>query len=110
MAGMGPRSGQTRRDLITYGLAAVAMAMFVVSGGQVLPKVLRAFMGQGEGPNQVLATAMLLNIALILLGWMRFRELAREMVVTREEAAEARELAETDPLTGCLNRRSINAV
>ena len=109
MSGMVPRTGQTRRDLITYGFAAVAVVMFVVTGGQVLPKVLRAVMGQGEGPNQVLATAMLLNIALILLGWMRFRELAREVVVTREEAAEARELAETDPLTGCLNRRSINA-
>ncbi|WP_238339554.1 putative bifunctional diguanylate cyclase/phosphodiesterase [Novosphingobium ginsenosidimutans] len=82
--------------------------MFVVTGGQVLPKVLRAIMGQGEGPNQVLATAMLLNIALILLGWMRFRELAREVIITREQAAEARGLAETDPLTGCLNRRSIN--
>ena len=103
-----PRTGKTRRDLITYGFAAVAVLMFVVTGGQVLPKVLRAIMGQGEGPNQLLATAMLLNIALILLGWMRFRELAREVVVTREEAAEARELAETDPLTGCLNRRSIN--
>lgn len=109
MSGMVPRTGQTRRDLITYGVAAVAVVMFVVTGGQVLPKVLRAIMGQGEGPNQVLATAMLLNIALILLGWLRFRELAREVVVTREEAAEARELAETDPLTGCLNRRSINA-
>ncbi len=109
MSGMVPRTGQTRRDLINYGFAAVAVVMFVVTGGQVLPKVLRAVMGQGEGPNQVLATAMLLNIALILLGWMRFRELAREVVVTREEAAEARELAETDPLTGCLNRRSINA-
>lgn len=109
MSGMVPKTGQTRRDLITYGFAAVAVVMFVVTGGQVLPKVLRAVMGQGEGPNQVLATAMLLNIALILLGWMRFRELAREVVVTREEAAEARELAETDPLTGCLNRRSINA-
>jgi diguanylate cyclase (GGDEF)-like protein len=103
-----PKTGLTKRDMITHGVAATAVILFVVTGGQVLPKALRAILGHGEGPDQILASAMLLNIALILLGWRRFRELAREVVVTREEAAEARELAETDPLTGCLNRRSIN--
>jgi diguanylate cyclase (GGDEF)-like protein len=82
--------------------------MFIVTGGQVLPQVLRAIMGVGDGPDQVLASAMLLNIALILLGWRRSRVMAQEVMASRKAAAEARELAETDPLTGCLNRRSIN--
>lgn len=109
MAGLMPSTGRTRRDLITRATAVAAVIMFVVTGGQVLPKVLRATFGHGEGPDQILASAMLLNIALILLGWRRFKALAREVVVSRKVAAEALELAETDPLTGCLNRRSVNA-
>lgn len=107
MLGIWHKTGITTRNLASRGFAMVALVLFVITGGQVLPKVLRAIMGQGEGPNQLLASAMLLNIALILLGWRRFRELNREILSTREAAAEARELAERDPLTGCLNRRSI---
>lgn len=108
MAASRPSKRLSRRDIVAHGLAVGAVTLFVVTGAQVLPKVLRAVLGRGEGPDQILASAMLLNIALILLGWMRYRELAREVVESREEAAEARELAETDPLTGCLNRRSIS--
>lgn len=97
-----------KRDFVTQGIAVAAVIMFVGTGGQVLPKALRAVFGDGEGPDQILASAMLLNIALILLGWRRFRQLALEVVASRRVAAEALELAETDPLTGCLNRRSIN--
>lgn len=109
MAALPPARQEKKRDFVTHGIAVAAVVMFVGTGGQVLPKVLRAIFGDGDGPDQILASAMLLNIALILLGWRRFRELAREVVASRRVAAEALELAETDPLTGCLNRRSINA-
>ncbi|MEY4238937.1 MAG: hypothetical protein RL339_1538 [Pseudomonadota bacterium] len=108
MSGSAPSNERARRDLVTQGIAVAAVFMFIVTGGQVLPQVLRAIMGVGDGPDQVLASAMLLNIALILLGWRRSRVMAQEVMASRKAAAEARELAETDPLTGCLNRRSIN--
>ncbi len=55
-----------------------------------------------------MATAMLLNIALIIFGWNRYRELAREVVQRREAEKVATALACTDPLTNCLNRRTIS--
>ena len=98
-----------QRDFVTHGVAVAAVILFILTAAQVVPQVLRAIMGLGGGPDQLLASAMLLNIALILFGWRRLRALRDEVAVTREAAAEARELAETDPLTGCLNRRSIHA-
>jgi diguanylate cyclase (GGDEF)-like protein len=44
---------------------------------------------------------------LIIFGWRRYRELQEEIAVRRSAEELARELAETDPLTGCLNRRSM---
>ena len=50
---------------------------------------------------------MLLNIALIIFGWRRYKQLTSEVSERRKAEEHARILAETDPLTGCLNRRSV---
>ncbi|MBW8784973.1 MAG: EAL domain-containing protein [Novosphingobium sp.] len=81
--------------------------MFVGTGGTVLPSVVRSLAGVGGGPERLLTNALLLNIALIVFGWRRYRELSDEVRERRKAEAHARRLAETDPLTGCLNRRSI---
>src|SRR3546814_4863154 len=52
-------------------------------------------------------TALLLNIALILFGWRRYRDLQIEVQQRKEAEERASLLAATDPLTGFLNRRSI---
>jgi diguanylate cyclase (GGDEF)-like protein len=44
---------------------------------------------------------------LIIFGWRRYRELTEEVSERRKAETQARLLAESDPLTGCLNRRSI---
>ena len=101
------RLGAAERDIVTLGIALAAILMFVGTGSDVLPDVVRSLNGHGHGPNQTLTTALLLNIALIIFGWRRYKQLTSEVSERRKAEEQARVLAETDPLTGCLNRRSV---
>ncbi|WFL77452.1 EAL domain-containing protein [Altererythrobacter arenosus] len=99
--------GAAERDLVALGIAIAAIILFIATGGQVVPDVVRSMLGHGPGPDKILANALLLNIALIIFGWRRYRELTNEIAERRKAEEVARQLAETDPLTGCLNRRSM---
>lgn len=96
-----------RRDVVTSLIVIFAILMFVGTGGTVLNEAIDALSGYGGGSDKMLVSAFLLNIALILFGWRRYRDLATE--VTERTAAEERahSLAVTDPLTGFLNRRTL---
>lgn len=95
------------RDLVALGIAFAAIILFVATGGAVLPAAMDALRGVGAGPDALLVNALLLNVVLIIFGWRRYRELKIEISDRRDAESLARELAETDPLTGCLNRRSM---
>ena len=83
--------------------------MFVGTGSAVLPTIVRQWtQGTSAAPDMVLTNALLLNIALIIFGWRRYKELRAEIDTRREAEERARELAEIDPLTGCHNRRSVS--
>jgi diguanylate cyclase (GGDEF)-like protein len=99
--------GRAERDLVALGIAVAAILLFVGTGGLVLPQVVRSWAGVGEAPNPILVNALLLNIALVIFGWRRYAELTTEIAERRKAEELARQLAETDPLTGTLNRRSI---
>lgn len=105
--GSGHQLGRTERDVIALGIATAAIIMFVGTGGTVFPQVLRSLAGVGLAPEKALTNALLLNIALVIFGWRRYRELSDEVRERRKAEEHARVLAETDPLTGCLNRRSL---
>jgi diguanylate cyclase (GGDEF)-like protein len=96
------------RDIMTAGIVMAAIIMFVGSGTSVLRSIVSILTGLGGGTDKTLSIAVLLNIALILFGWRRYKDLSREV----EERAAAEERAQTlalrDPLTGFHNRRSIN--
>lgn len=71
-----------------------------------MPQIWRAWFGNGHAPDMLLINAVLLNIALIVFGWRRYSDLQKEVEERRRAETLARSLAETDPLTSCLNRRS----
>lgn len=102
-----PTLGRAERDIVALGIALTAVMLFVATGSSVLPGVVRSLLGTGHAPDNVLSSALLLNIALIIFGWRRYRELTEEILVRRTAEEKARILAETDPLTGCLNRRAL---
>ena len=101
-------NSRAEHDVVALGIAVAAIIMFVGTGSAVLPKIVRARLFGLEGPDVILVNALLLNIALVIFGWRRYRELSDEVKVRRAAEEQARILAETDPLTGCLNRRTIN--
>jgi diguanylate cyclase (GGDEF)-like protein len=94
-------------DVVGLGITVAAVILFIGIGGQVMPQALRSWLGIDSPPDVLLTIALLLNIAILLFGWRRYAEMAREVSVRREAEEEARKLAESDPLTGCRNRRSL---
>jgi diguanylate cyclase (GGDEF)-like protein len=100
-------TGQRGKNIF-YGLVMfAAIAMFVVIGGQVGAQTVRTFIGSSQGADQAMVTALLLNIALILLIWRRTSALSDEIDVYRQAEVRAQHLAMTDPLTNLFNRRAV---
>ena len=109
----GPRSGRVeatagnaRRDLIALAIATGAIILFIGIAGALMPQVIDRWTGNGGTPTLLLTNALLLNVALVIFGWRRHKDLNREIAERRRAEETARRLAETDPLTNCLNRRS----
>ncbi|MFC3097885.1 putative bifunctional diguanylate cyclase/phosphodiesterase [Alteraurantiacibacter palmitatis] len=98
-----------RHDIVAFGIAAAAIIQFVGIAGTLMPQVLRSWLTGSAPPDPLLVNALLLNIALVLLGWRRYSEMQREVAIRRQTEEEARLLASTDPLTKCLNRLSSTA-
>jgi diguanylate cyclase (GGDEF)-like protein len=103
------RSEGAKRDIIAGGIVVAAILLFVGTGSNVMQAAVRALIGIGGGPDRALATAVILNVALILFGWRRYKDLNREILERTEAEQRARYLADTDPLTGFLNRRALLA-
>ena len=103
------RSTGAKRDIVAGGIVVAAILLFVGTGSTVMQAVVRTLIGIGGGPDSALAAAMILNVALILFGWRRYEDLNREIRERTEAEQRARYLADTDPLTGFLNRRSLLA-
>ncbi|MET0589204.1 MAG: EAL domain-containing protein [Novosphingobium sp.] len=101
------RTGEAGRDAVALAIALASITMFVGTGGAIMPGIVRSFSGMGLGPDKLLVSTVLLNIALIIFSWRRYSELVREREERERTEAQARILAETDPLTGCLNRRAM---
>jgi diguanylate cyclase (GGDEF)-like protein len=101
--------GSAERDLVALGIAVAAMVLFVGNGSSVLTELIRQVNGVGLGPDRLLTNALLLNVALVIFGWRRYDELSLEVRQRRRAEARARQMAETDALTGCLNRHSAAA-
>jgi diguanylate cyclase (GGDEF)-like protein len=81
-----------------------AILLFVVLGSQVLPPAL----GVARLPaDEGLKMAFVLNIAIILFGWRRSKDLKDALEAYEKAERLAQRNANTDPATGLSNRREL---
>ena len=97
------------RDRLSLAIAMAAILLFAITASTVIPHLIRAWNGMAAPPDIALTNALLLNVALVLLGWHRYKKLSAELDLRRASEEEMRRLAEMDHLTACLNRRSFTA-
>jgi diguanylate cyclase (GGDEF)-like protein len=97
-----------RQDLVAGGIVAAAIILFAGTGSTAISTAIKAIGGDSVAAgDRMLAVAVILNIALILFGWRRYRDLQREVGERAAAEERARSLALHDPLTGFHNRRSL---
>lgn len=101
------KDGLELSRLKSYAIYAAALIMFVAIGGQVGAETLSLFLGNSQGADQAMVTALILNIALILLIWRRTVSLKDEVDIYKKAEVRAQHLAVTDPLTNLYNRRAV---
>ena len=100
------------REFVTGAVTGAAALLLVGTGGAVLFDAIvhiggtTIVAGQDSGVDHGLIVAMLLNVALLLFGVLRYRALTAELSDVTDASLRARILAQRDPLTGLLNRRS----
>jgi diguanylate cyclase (GGDEF)-like protein len=98
-----------RRDVQdAIALLGLALVTFVISTIYDLPLKMFNFASSHadwEVVDDVIFTALVLSVALIIYGLRRFQDFTREVKARRIAEAEARKLALHDPLTGLPNRR-----
>lgn len=97
-----------QRDIVTGGIVVAAIIMFIGTGTSVLTSTIDMITGVGGGADNALTVALLLNIALMLFGWRRYKDLTREVAERKAAEERAQILAMRDPLTGFHNRRSLS--
>jgi len=91
--------------LITTCATLAAILLFVILGARVLPSAVGLAV-RDPGTNALVA-AFLLNIAIVLFGWRRARDLAETMITLKQAEHEAYVNAYTDHTTGLPNRRAL---
>jgi diguanylate cyclase (GGDEF)-like protein len=96
------------REFMTGAVTGAALLLFVGTAGTAIVKALAQWHGSDAVIDHALIAALLLNAALILFGWFRYRALSEELSDLTDAGRHANALAQRDPLTGFLNRRSLS--
>src|SRR5215210_4893476 len=91
--------------LITTCATIAALLLFVGLGSQIMPVAMWG--GVLPETGGTLKVAFLLNIAIILFGWRRSKDLRQALDAYEEADRAARRNANTDPSTGLANRREL---
>jgi diguanylate cyclase (GGDEF)-like protein len=91
--------------LITSCATIAAILLFVGLGSEVVPSALG--LARVPATDGTLGVALILNIAIILFGWRRSKDLKEALDAYEEAEKVARRNANTDPATGLANRREL---
>jgi diguanylate cyclase (GGDEF)-like protein len=89
---------------ISRAVIAAAAVIFVIIGSELMPALL-GWRGPGRHLDPGLATAFILDIALLLFAWRRSVDLKSAFAARDVAEKRADELAWTDEATGLANRR-----
>ncbi len=103
----GSRRSYTQVDLIAGGVLTGALVLFVVLGGRVMPGAVGALLTGAGQIAPVMATALILNVALILFSWRRCKELNEQREARHAAEQRVLSLAAGDFTTGLLNRGAL---
>jgi diguanylate cyclase (GGDEF)-like protein len=102
------RRSSALRDLIVLLVALSLLAIFLSFGGGYVEGVGTLLARVGADNSNVIVGLLLLNLALTIYGWRRYRDTSRELVERVAAESRAFEAASIDPLTGFLNRRAFS--
>lgn len=91
--------------IITTCATIAALLLFVALGSKIIPAAL--FGSELRDSDSTLKVAFLLNIAIILFGWRRSRDLKEALEAYEDADRLAQRNANTDPATGLANRREL---
>ena len=98
---------RTNTEFVSGAVTGAAILLFAITGSAVVSGMVDRWRGGDGAHDRTLTVALLLNIALIMIGWFRHRALSAEVVELTRAGVHAEMLAARDPLTGFLNRRSL---
>jgi len=90
-------------------LLALSLLALFLSFNRVHVQGLGAMLASlGASNSNIIVGLLLLNLALTIYGWRRYRDTARELVHRTAAESRAYEATSIDPLTGFLNRRAFS--
>ncbi len=95
------------RETFTGIIISFAIGLFVWTGGSALPATFRQLSGHPQVDDQILTANFLLSIALIFIGWRRFKDVQDEKERFAQAEERSKQLSFKDPLTSLDNRRSL---
>lgn len=101
------RSGD--EDFVIIGIAVASLLVMAALGNYYFDALRKQLVRLGADNGTLVVCLLLLNIALTIYGWRKYRDVKREVVERTAAEQRAQSLASTDPLTGFLNRRSLGA-
>ena len=94
-----------KSHLITTCATFAAIILLVVLGAGVIPSAIGT--AKAGATSRALLVPFLLNIAIILIGWRRAKDLAKTLSALEDAEREAHANAYTDHTTGLGNRRAM---
>jgi diguanylate cyclase (GGDEF)-like protein len=98
-----------RDDFVIIGIAVSVLLVLATLGNGYFELARLQIMRVGADNSTVVTALLLINVALTLYGWRRYRDVKHEVVERTAAEKRAQSLASTDPLTGFLNRRSLGS-
>jgi predicted signal transduction protein with EAL and GGDEF domain len=101
------RSRSGRDDFVIIGVAVGVLLVMAALGNGYFELARQQMERLGATNSRIIVGLLLLNVALTIYGWRRYRDARHEVVVRTAAEQRAQSLASTDPLTGFLNRRSL---